>query len=299
MEKSYNRVKAMAFFEIESIIYLAHCRSSQLIEERPRQFDFWQMYYCACGLLCLNIDGVVTKVPQHHAVLLAPGENKRFVLQPPDGGEGEFYVFSFETTSYGLMHFKNQTIQLYGDETRLLEDICKIGSKVLEPIKTNQSMQGLCEKAKTHPVVLQYVKILLEQFFIKLYCRLNQIESLPNEAEKANSRNYEKNIVAVAQNFMESHIEQKLTIRAIAEALGVNATSLRIAYKKETGKRLIRSFGDMKITEAKRLICSSSLNFTQIADRLGFLSLYHFSRFFKEREGITLSDYSRFIEKRP
>ena len=53
----------------------------------------------------------------------------------------------------------------------------------------------------------------------------------------------------------------------------------------------------MKTAEARRLIRETNLNFTQIGDYLGFLSLYHFSRFFKEKEGITLSEYSRLAEK--
>ena len=51
----------------------------------------------------------------------------------------------------------------------------------------------------------------------------------------------------------------------------------------------------MKISCAQKLIAETNMNFTQIGEKLGFLSLYHFSRFFKENMGITLSEYSRTI----
>lgn len=297
MEKKYNRLKAESFFEIESMIYLAHCFSSKTVE-RTQRFDFWQMYYCADGLLKLKIDGQVVEIPKYHAVVLAPGENERAVVRSDNGEEGEFFVISFESTSPDMYYFAGKLLQLYGDEPFLLSDLCKTGRKVLEPIKTNQSKQGLCERAESHPAVLQYVKISLEQFFIKLYCRLNRIDSIPSEAEKVNQWNYKKDIVSQAEEFMHEHIGYKLSILDIATALGVNATSLRIAYKKETGKSMMRDFGDMKAAEAKRLIRETGLNFTQIADRLGFLSLYHFSRFFKEKDGVTLSEYSRSVGKK-
>lgn len=296
MQKQYNRVKAISVFEIDSIIYLAHAFSSRIIEE-SKCYDFWQMYYCAKGTIHIKSNDKLIEIPEHHAMLLDPCGDLRTALRAPAGEESEFFVISFECRSQTLYTFNRKAILLYGSEPALLEELCTVGRKILEPVKSDSSTQGLCEKSDSNPAVLQYVKISLEQFLIKLYCRLNHIESLQDEAAKANRTNYEKGIAAQAEQFMSEHLGQKLTIRDIAANLKVNATTLRMTYKKETGKSLMRGFADMKMTEAKRLICDTSLNFTQIGERLGFLSLYHFSRFFKEREGITLSDYSRFVQK--
>ena len=55
------------------------------------------------------------------------------------------------------------------------------------------------------------------------------------------------------------------------------------------------NFLDLKLKEAKRLIRESSLNFTEISELLGFNSLHYFSRLFKERVGMTPSEYARSV----
>ena len=53
----------------------------------------------------------------------------------------------------------------------------------------------------------------------------------------------------------------------------------------------------MKIDAAKQLIRSQRLNFTQIADRLGYTSVHYFSRQFKKVTGMTPSEYSVSIKR--
>ena len=142
------------------------------------------------------------------------------------------------------------------------------------------------------------MKVSLEQFFLKLYCREENIKSMDIENEKANRHNYEKGIVAKVHKYMRENIGRKLSIGEIAREIGVNETTLRITYKKETGMSIIRAFSRMKVAEAQRLIAETDMNFTEIGEALGFLSLYHFSRFFKEHTGVTLSEYSKEIAKK-
>lgn len=297
MDKQYNRVRAESFFEIDSIIYLGHAFSSGIIEETKR-FDFWQLYYCVSGTLRIQSDGAIIEIPARHAMFLEPRGDARTALRSTPEADSEFYVVSFECSSENLKEFARKAIPLYGAELRLIEELCTVGRRVLEPIKTDCLQQGLCVKAQTHPAALQYVKLSLEQLLLLLYCRLHRIVSLQDEGAKANRSNYERSLVKQAVEFMSANLDRRLTIGQLADGLGVNPTTLRTSFKKETGTSIMHAFGDMKITEAKRLICETGLNFSQIGEHLGFLSLYHFSRFFKEREGVTLSEFSRLVDKR-
>ena len=296
MEKQYNRVKAEPFFEIESIIYLAHAQSAEVVEEMKR-FDFWQMYYCVSGVLQIRSDQEIIIVPEHHAIFLEPKGDYRTVIRTTVENNAELYVVSFECKNLWLKEIAGFKIHLYGSEPIMISELCTVGRKVLQPIKMNQNKQGLCVNEASHPAVLQYLKISLEQFLLKLYCRLCHIGSLKEEEAKCNRARYEKEIVTMIHKYMYDNITRKLTIQEIAEELGVNETTLRIIYKKETGKSIIQSFADMKLAEARRLIRETNLNFTQIGDYLGFLSIYHFSRFFKQKEGVTPTEYSRLLQK--
>ena len=47
----------------------------------------------------------------------------------------------------------------------------------------------------------------------------------------------------------------------------------------------------MKIEKAKEYIRENEMNFTQISDELGFSSIHYFSRLFKKKTGMTLTEY--------
>ena len=44
--------------------------------------------------------------------------------------------------------------------------------------------------------------------------------------------------------------------------------------------------------EAKRLMRETEMNFSEIADKLGYCSVHHFSRTFKEKTGKTPGEYA-------
>ena len=54
-------------------------------------------------------------------------------------------------------------------------------------------------------------------------------------------------------------------------------------------------FSMMKIDTAKQMIRDNQLNFTQIADRLGYNSIHYFSRQFKQITTMTPSEYATSI----
>ena len=54
-------------------------------------------------------------------------------------------------------------------------------------------------------------------------------------------------------------------------------------------------FIDIKIMEAKRLIRLGELNFTQIAEKLGYTSIHHFSRSFKGKTRMSPGAYEKSI----
>ena len=292
MTKEYNRISVSPLFEVDSIIYIVNNLKASGISVHPGVYDFWQLYYVSEGEVRVNRDGEIVTISAGEAYVFYPRGDLRYPEKATDK-DGVFYVISFESSSPSLDKMSDRIIKIGKNDASVIEDICKTGRKILEPIKHNEEKQGLCEKSTSHPAVLQYMKVSLEQFFLKLYCREEDIKSMRSQNEKANRHNYEKGLVGKAHRYMQENISRKLSIAEIAREIGVNETTLRITYKKETGMSIIRAFSRMKVAKAQQLIAETDMNFTQIGEALGFLSLYHFSRFFKEHTGVTLSEYSK------
>ena len=64
----------------------------------------------------------------------------------------------------------------------------------------------------------------------------------------------------------------------------MNKSYLCQLFKNETESGIIDYYINLKIKEAKFLIRKGNLNFTQIAEKLGYSSLHHFTRTFKATE---------------
>ena len=69
-------------------------------------------------------------------------------------------------------------------------------------------------------------------------------------------------------------------------------------FRIETNQTVIEYFNELKIARAKVLLQNSSKSFTDIADELGFSSINYFSKLFKAKTGMTLTEFSKISSKR-
>ena len=76
----------------------------------------------------------------------------------------------------------------------------------------------------------------------------------------------------------------------------VGLSQLQNLFRSKCGCGIIEYFSQMKICRAKELIREKNMNFTQIADYLGYTSIHYFSRQFKKIAGMTPSEYALSIK---
>lgn len=93
--------------------------------------------------------------------------------------------------------------------------------------------------------------------------------------------------VTEAIRYINKNINQKLSLEQIAGAVGVSRTYLCAIFKKETGKTLISYFTERRITEAKRLLSTTSMPLGAISEYLGYSSQSHFQKVFHDLVGET------------
>ena len=80
---------------------------------------------------------------------------------------------------------------------------------------------------------------------------------------------------------MEEHLGEQLTIDNICRETLISRSRLQKLFQELHGCGVMEFFNQMKIDTAKELIRSNHLNFTQIADRLGYASVHYFSGQFR------------------
>ena len=77
----------------------------------------------------------------------------------------------------------------------------------------------------------------------------------------------------------------------------ISISRLEQLVRSYCGCGVIRYFISLKIGRAKELIRDRNMNFSQIADALGYSSVHYFSRQFKRITGMSPSEYSRSIKR--
>ncbi len=119
----------------------------------------------------------------------------------------------------------------------------------------------------------------------------------PTEAplRTANAINSENEVVGHAQRFIGENVRQKLSVPMVAREVGVSPSYLTALFHKNLqispGEYIRRA----KLQESKHMIREGKMNFTEIAQVLQYSTVHHFSRQFKEKFGITPTEYARSI----
>ncbi|MBR1606890.1 MAG: helix-turn-helix domain-containing protein [Clostridia bacterium] len=89
------------------------------------------------------------------------------------------------------------------------------------------------------------------------------------------------------------HLQQPLTVRGLADALGLAPTYLSALFKKETGLALSEYIRRARVDTACTLLRYTDFSCLEIAEYLCFSSDSHFSQVFRQHTGQTPRDYRR------
>ena len=98
----------------------------------------------------------------------------------------------------------------------------------------------------------------------------------------------------LAMKYIEKNIgNPELTNDSIAQNANISEVYLRKLFLKNYSTTPKKYILDIRIQKAKQLLSDSSLTVSSISELCGFSSVYTFSRSFKEKTGISPSDFSK------
>ncbi|NLI22510.1 MAG: response regulator [Clostridiales bacterium] len=98
-------------------------------------------------------------------------------------------------------------------------------------------------------------------------------------------------IVQRAKVIIKSRLSEEISLRSIAEEIGMNHQYLSAFFKKHTGKNFSRYIAEKRIALAQKHLKDSRLRVYEVAELSGYHSLKHFTGVFKEIAGCTPTEY--------
>lgn len=104
---------------------------------------------------------------------------------------------------------------------------------------------------------------------------------------------------AVEQVIMliKSRIPGDITLQEAAAHVHLNASYLSQLFKQQTKSNFVDYVLNLRMEEAKRLLCKTSLRISEIAERVGYSDVAYFSNTYKRITGQTPSEYRRQVQQ--
>lgn len=264
--------------------------------------NFWEFLYVDKGELQVTADREKFILRQGQIIFHRP--NEFHALAANNIIAPNLVVISFEAGEPCMAFFENKILTAGESERNLLSQIIAEARETFDGPMDDPYMEALTRKEQIPFGAEQMIKIHLEQFLIQLF--RNYSGSINEERGAAGTAYMGKSFTMTNSNeifsdiinYLERHTGQQLTIEKICRDNLIGASQLKKLFRKYQRSGVMECFNQMKINAAKQMIRNQQMNFTQIADSLGYTSVHYFSRQFKKITGMTPTEYRSSIMQR-
>ncbi len=123
--------------------------------------------------------------------------------------------------------------------------------------------------------------------------KLQQFQLLYSILERLDFEQSKKPLSQII-NYIEDNIsDNNLTNDILAQKMNISEVYLRKLFLSNLGSTPKQYILELRIKKAKKLLVDSNYTVTKISDKCGFSSPYHFCRAFKNKTGMSPSEYAK------
>lgn len=286
----YLKTSLPAILSVRSIVTVYH-RKLDHYTSKGEAHDFPELMYVEKGPTNVTVDDTLYEMESGEIMIYAPF-SKHGSRKPTDA---TISIISFESDSKELDTLYNRIIKVTGKQKEMISSLVTAGVQIFENNRKVNGLVGMAPREGTAAYELQKIKNQLELLLIDILHTEN-----PGYAMTAgiNHKNYESEQSDMLTAYLKEHLCEALTLEQIGGACAMSVSKLKRFCNRQYGCAPITYLISLRISEAKRMIRETSMNFTQIAEALGFGSVHYFSKQFKDKTGVTPSEYAKPISEK-
>lgn len=230
-----------------------------------------ELFYVDSGSLHCVVDGRDHILKQGELMLFAPDQ---WHMQYADMDVSpKFITLAFDGGDYDL--------------SRLYDQKFAASHRVVELLQ-----QMLREQEREDPLSEDMLISLLSLMLLQL---LRHCDAPAERLRSAHGLNNENDIIRRAQQYISTHVRSRLTVPLVAQHAAVSPSYLTALFHKHLQISPGEYIRRIKLQESKQMIREGNMNFTEIAQALHYSTIHHFSRQFKEKFGVTPSQFAKSI----
>ena len=285
MNTSYIKTKPKTVVNVSRIVTIHYHEFGPDFKFAGERHDFWEIVYVDKGRVQVQRDQETLTLRQGELLFHEPNEFHaiRSLESSPN-----IFVISFACSSPSMEYFAKQRMLLDKALKAYLSSIIKEAEKTYIIPKNDPHMKKLEVRQGALLGGEQLIKTYLEQFLIFLLRILTETAPSPSTPHKETQ---EDPLVNAITEYLESHIQETIRVSDICNEFGYSRSYLSRRFQLVTGQTLAAYTTRLKISEAKRLIRETQMNFSQISAWLAFENPQYFSRTFKQQTGMTPTEF--------
>ncbi|WP_308639945.1 response regulator [Paenibacillus silvisoli] len=219
-------------------------------------------------LIMVRIEEAVKNVQLEHFII----EN---VLSELIDRHGEGFVVNFDRQSLlGLAQFKDERMkaELLGELQKHLSHYLKL------PFHITSS-----------DVIREFNRIPDE---------VRRLRQAPAAAVSERQEGGDK-AIEVALQYLKAHYNEELSLEKVASVVFLNPIYFSQLFKQRTGQGYKDYVISLRIEQAKELLQQSGLKLAEIAERIGYADVRHFTQVFRRKMNVTPTEYrQQFLAER-
>ena len=225
-----------------------------------------EMIFAQQGVLHCVVDGQAFRLQEGEMILIGP--NQWHMLYAEVGVAPKFMTVMFDVYGMELPRLMNRKIT------------------------ASAGMAGMLQQMLTEQIQPDAYSADMIYFHLSVLLVL-----LLREHPEGSSGNPggEHAIIRQAQQYVSNHVREKMTVPTVAQQVDVSPSYLTALFHKHLHISPGEYIRRVKLQESKEMIRENRLNFTEIAAALEYSTVHHYSRQFKEKFGITPSEYAKTV----
>lgn len=141
-----------------------------------------------------------------------------------------------------------------------------------------------------YTIINQYAAAVNNRFSI-MSAFYSLLDNLARHQEKKMLMSNEYNLIAPAIIYMDSHVNESLSVPELAKMCLMSETCFRKHFRKYMGISPSKYKIKAKIRKAKQMLKTDAITAEDIVTELGFYDLSYFYKIFKRETGVTPAEY--------
>ena len=289
----------MVFYEIRitahPVIRFAHTISEQIRSDGhniiDHRKDMMEISCCSCDML-YETEYESFVVPKKQYTLVMP--DCRYDVRMTQEG---ISVLSSVGVSVSGLYFRRYSVESYEEIEGIFQKAAP-DSLFLPQILTSEEEECAMMAAQFQTIIRHYLEHTAASnlraianwyemlAYIDTTFRQSVKKHLTLERAEYTSAYY---YIYKAKKYICAHYRERLTLRAIAETLGISSNYFCTIFRKDTGQTVMEYINGLRMQEVREIISREpALSLNELCERVGLHDTRHLQRLFKKHYGVSI-----------